>query len=46
MRTLSALLLATGVCAAPYPALAADIAAEVRARLAESPVVRGTFEQR
>jgi len=46
VRTLSALLLATGICAAAYPAFAADIAAEVRARLAESPVVRGTFEQR
>jgi outer membrane lipoprotein-sorting protein len=40
------LLLATGLFAVPGLAMAADIAAEVRARLADSAVVRGTFEQR
>jgi Outer membrane lipoprotein carrier protein LolA len=46
VRKLCALLLATGLCMAPSLAMAADIAAEVRARLAESAVVRGKFEQR
>ena len=46
MKSVPALLLATGLCVTPYFAAAADIAAEVRARLADSAVVRGKFEQR
>lgn len=46
MKPLSTLLLATALCAAASSGIAADMAAEVQARLATSAVVRGTFEQR